>query len=168
MRTVFTRAALAGYMLLGALCCGCARPEAEQREPARHLEKKVEDEAILGTWFLTEDSLALLRRDGFQLDGRTDYTATFRTDGSLAFQSVLADFQGGEFHDVAGTWLLEHEIVQGQKDHGKNVLLLNLSVGGSSYICDLCLGKDKAGLFLWEFYGNPNQQAYLEYRRAPS
>ena len=142
-------------MLLVLLGAGCRAPL-----PDRHLQTIIGPEDIIGVWSLSPASLAFLIRDGFDASATASYQIAFATDGELVFQSVLAEFRGGLFVDVEGTWTLRHNT------DIKNQLQLVLALPARRHELTLNVGTQDGHLVLWDFYGDPDEWEFLTYQRA--
>lgn len=150
-------------LLLAALCSGCPRP---LWLPDRNLTSRVERSDVVGKWALTTNSLGLLARDGFNADEHSAYTIDFRTDGTLAYQSVLAGFHTGTYLNIQGTWELQHDTKAHSNIRSKNAIEMTLNAPNMTYSRGLLFDKDKHGLILWEYYGDPDSWEFMEYRKA--
>lgn len=121
---------------------------------------------VEGKWTLTTNSLALLTRDGFSAKEHGTYTIDFRPDGSLSYQSVLAGFQTGTYLSVQGTWDLQHDTTAHSNIRSKNAIDMTLNTPEGTHSRGLLFDKDKDGLILWEYYGDPDSLEFMEYRKA--
>ena len=150
-------------ILLAALCTGCPRP---LWLPNRNLKSRVERSEVVGKWVLTTNSLGLLTRDGFNANEHSVYMIEFRTDGTLAYQSVLAGFHTGTYQNVQGTWVLQHGTKAHSNIRSKNAIDMTLKTSGGTHSRGLLFDKDKHGIILWEYYGDPDSWEFMEYRKA--
>lgn len=146
-----------------ALCTGCPRP---LWLPDRNLDRLVSREEVIGTWFMTTNSLRLLSRYGFNADTTNKYSIIFRENGSLSFNSVLAGFDAITSHNIDGNWELQHDENGFSNNRAKNILIMSLVAEDGSYSTSLNFDKDKSGIILWEFYGDPDMWEFIEYKKA--
>ena len=150
-------------LLLTVLCSGCPRP---LWLPDRNLKTLVDRNDILGKWCITSNSLTLLKRDGFVTQAHNIYAIDFRSDGSLEFQSVLAGFYTGTYCQVRGTWELKHDVEACSNVRSKNAIEMSLVMPKGTHFYCLAFDRDKNGLILWEYYGDPDSWEFVEYRKA--
>lgn len=150
-------------LLLATLCSGCPRP---LWLPDRNLKSRLERGDIIGKWALTSNSLALLTRDGFTPDEHSAYTIDFRTDGTLAYQSVLAGFHTGTYLNIQGAWELQHDTTDHSNIRSKNAIDMTLTTPEGTQSRGLMFDTDRHGLILWEYYGDPDSWEFMEYRKA--
>ena len=150
-------------ILLTAFCTGCPRP---LWLPNRNLKSRVEQTDIVGKWILTTNSIGLLKRDGFKVNEHSVYTIDFRTDGTLVYQSVLAGFNTGTYQNVQGMWTLQHDTKIQSNTRSKNAIDMTLKTSEGTHSLCLLFDKDKHGLILWEYYGDPDSGEFMEYRKA--
>lgn len=141
-------------VILGILTCllgGC---------DDRHTDRKVTGADIVGTWRMTPQSLALLKRDGFTGASGETYTITFADDGTLKFASVLPDFEGGKFVTTSGTWALRHDVSVDNETRRANCLdvVWNRAEKAS-------FAFESGKLILWTWYGDPDRGEHIDYVR---
>ena len=147
-----------------ALCVGCPQTP---RQPERSLPAaSVEPDQIVGTWSLTTNALSLLARDGFDASAHETYTISIRQNGSLAFDTVLPSFRSGSYLSVEGTWALRTDAPPHTESRSLVTMTINLVTPDGRHERSLRVNRDKTGLLLWDYYGDPDEETFLEYRKA--
>ena len=106
-------------IVLAILCAGCGLPD-------RNLKENVKEQDVVCEWSLRPESLALLARDGFKTNSTHHYRIHFQTNGACLFQTVVDDFRSGVYHDVKGTWKLEHDTTGNSNIKKKNTIQIEL------------------------------------------
>ena len=133
--------------------------------PDRHMRRKVEPSELVGTWKMTAASLRLLQRDGYVASPGETQTITFKADGSLAFASVLDQFEGGTLTTCNGTWRLDHDKTINNLRRA-NVVDVELQLTRNhTYLRTLSLAEEGGKLRLWDSYGDPDLWEFIEYER---
>ncbi|MDP7010932.1 MAG: hypothetical protein QF685_06090 [Verrucomicrobiota bacterium] len=146
-------------IVLAILCAGCGLPD-------RNLKENVKEQDVVCEWSLRPESLALLARDGFKTNSTHHYRIHFQTNGACLFQTVVDDFRSGVYHDVKGTWKLEHDTTGNSNIKKKNTIQIELPLPSGRYIFHLNFDKHDGKLVLWNFYGDPDSWEFMEYRKA--
>lgn len=149
-------------IVLALLCTGCPRP---LWLPDRNLKEYVTEQDVVGIWSLQPESLALLTRDEFKTNSTYQYNIRFFEDGSCSFHSVIAEFQGGDYCDVKGTWELKHDITGDSNVEKKNTVRIDLLIENKAVVRYLNFDKEDGALVLWQFYGDPDSWEFLEYKK---
>jgi hypothetical protein len=151
-----TRTALVVCGVLIGAGCGAYFP------PDRNIKDRLEESAVIGRWSLTDRSLALLKRDGFQPDPSRPYTVAIKPDHTCLFSSVLT----ASYRVVAPcTWLLEHDTRGDSNVQKANSLRLDLDGEGVKQRLYLNLARDRGRLLLWNFLGDPDLWEFIEYQQ---
>jgi hypothetical protein len=135
--------------------------------PNRDISERVEEDAVIGTWRLTEESLRTLERDGFRRDPRHAYTIAFEPNSRCRFASVL-ETDKPSYLDAPCTWTLQHDRKDSNGRRIPNQLRLSVSLPNGPYGTDLRFARSDGTLVLWTFYNDPDLWQFLEYAKAPS
>ena len=147
---------------LGVLVGGCGSYFA----PDRNISDRLDDAAVLGTWYLSARSLALLERDGFRRGTDHRYTVTLNPDRSCAFDSVLDEAKGGSHVTTACTWRLEHDTRGDSNIQKANALRIQFELNGVRQGHYLNFARERSTLILWNYYGDPDAWEFIEYSRS--
>lgn len=153
---------VAFIVTLGVLVAGCGSYFA----PDRNISDRLDDSALLGTWYLTARSLALLKRDGFRDVAAYRYVMTFKSDRTCVFDSVLDAAKGGSHVTTACTWRLEHDTRGDSNAQKVNALLIQFDVDGVPQGRYLNFARESGILILWNYYGDPDAWEFMEYSRG--
>ena len=155
------RGLLTASLLLG-LCGGCG----VYFKPSRDLSRRVGEAELLGSWKLTADSIALLKRDGVVRDPVGRDVFVFEPDGRLRLESSVRVPQENRDQAIRGTWKLEHDTNANSNVRYNNALHLQIADPGDLH--DRWLNIDESGgrLRLWSYYGDPDLWEFMEYERV--
>jgi len=148
-------------LLLCLLGSGCGNYFA----PDRNVKEALAESDVIGRWKMTTNSLSLLTREGFRSEPAHSYTIQLHKDGTCLFQSVEAFATKGTYISASGIWKLGHDIKRGDNARVKNVIQMELDVGGVTHFADLNFTRQDGVLMLWEFYGDPDQWEFIQYAR---
>ena len=150
-------------IILTVLCAGCPRP-IWLSDP--NLKEYVQEPDVVGVWNLQLESLALLARDGFKVNSSQLFSIQFVTNGVCIFQSVADSFKGGVYHDVRGTWSLEHDTTGSSNIKTKNAIRMELPLPNTTSLRYLNFEKRDGRLILWSYYGDPDLNEFMKYKKA--
>ena len=123
--------------------------------PDRNISDQIAAKDIVGTWVLDEESLKLLKRDGYQ-DAERPHQIVFHEDGRCEYSSVEIFMPRIRYKSEKGIWELKHNI---KENYGTKANEIRLPVAG-----ELNLARKDGALILWDFYGDPDSWEFMEYK----
>ena len=142
------------------ICAGCGSCFA----PDRTIRDRLDDNAVVGTWQLTAESLKLLTRDGIHIIPNHRYPIVFRSDHTCEFDSVLESARGVSHLSTRCSWELHHDVGEERK---ANELRIALPTPTGLHAHNLDFTRDDGRLILWIYYGDPDLWEFIEYERTP-
>ena len=134
--------------------------------PHRDISERVEVDAVIGTWWLTEESLRMLERGGFRREPGHAYTIAFEPNNRCRFASVL-ETDKPSYLDAPCTWTLQHDWKDLNGRRIPNQLRLSVSLPNGPYGFDLGFARSDGTLVLWTPYSDPDLWQFLEYAKRP-
>jgi hypothetical protein len=150
------RSLLAVVLLLIASACGRYFP------PDIHLPRYAAAEEIVGTWNLAARTLGIAKRDGYVALEATPHQIAFRADGTCDFSSITEFGRKVEYRSSRGSWKLEHDTGMPGEKRKKNEVVIRIKDRGIS----LYITEEKGRLFLWDFWGDPDEWELLRYEKS--
>ena len=136
--------------------------------PDRDVKDPVGDREVMGLWVVSLDTLEILRRDGFVPDENNPLYVNLHPNGSCGRFSAELDWNTGKpkvFLSSVCRWKHLRDAKIGANARQKNLIELRLEEGQGERSRHLHLGRRDGELFLWEFYGDPDNGEYVEYVR---
>ena len=156
-------------LLAAAGVAGCGRmiPPLPDGPGERVTEMPAQSE-LVGTWQLTDESVAGLKREGFKgdLSGRS-HTISLKADGKCdvhAYYWYGVDSTSPPYISAPGTWTIEvkKEVVK--------YVVLTIQWGDTSSqtnwgVFDMRLARDGGRLVFWSFMTDPDMRMYYEFAK---
>lgn len=124
--------------------------------PDRNISDALPSTQIVGTWKLTERSLALLKRDGYPgLD--KPQQIVFHADGRCEYAAALVEMEGRPLSYKArtGTWMLLQNVPESGGTKA-NEVSMTFKEPGVTRGEALNIARENGVLILWKFYGDPD------------
>jgi hypothetical protein len=136
--------------------------------PDRNLARRVTADEVVGTWHLTQGSLELFEREGFEVDPDAAYTLVL-ADGGVATLDSLDDAEPPGRVQRSGTWTLLHDSPRNGPPSRANALEVRVprADGPGERRVDWGFTEDDGELRIWMFLGDPDTWEFIEYARKP-
>jgi hypothetical protein len=124
--------------------------------PDRNISDQIAAKDIVGTWALTDESLKLLKANGYQSPQGSEHTIQLKPDGTCVFRSAVVNLMDATYFELNGKWELKHgTIVDGMKV--ANELWIDSGTFG--------ITRENGHLRFFSFYGDPDAWQFMEYTR---
>src|SRR4051812_43419987 len=117
---MMTRALTAFLAIMLLAACG------RYFAPDINLQRYATEKELIGTWSLTPQTIAVVKRDGYAPSPATAHEIIFREDGTCDFRSITGFAHNIDYLDDHGSWKLAHDTSMPDEKKKKNEVSIRI------------------------------------------